>query len=564
MKLLLMGNPNVGKSTFFSRLTGINVMISNYSGTTIELKKGKMKFNNKLIDVIDVPGINTLEPLCKAEEVAVKMLKEGDLIINVVDATNLERSLYLTFQLMEKNIPIVVALNFWNETKHKGIEINIKKLEELLGIPVIPTVALTGEGIKEVVFELKKKPLPLKKHSEEKWIGVGKIVKDTQKIKNKEHSFLDRLEDLSIKPLTGIPLAFLILFFSFYLVWFIGETIIYFIFGPLFEFYFPFLVSLSNFLGPGFFHDILIGSLINGKIDFVQSMGLLSTGLFVPIAMVLPYVFSFYFVLGFLEDSGYLPRLATLIDNLMHRFGMHGLAVIPMLLGLGCNVPGALAVRILETKRQRFIAATLMAISVPCMAQIAMIFGLLGSFGVKGLIIVFGTLFIVWITLGFFLNKVMKGLTPETFMEIPPYRMPYLNSLIKKLWMRLKNFLTEAIPFVFLGVLIINFLFVFGVIDFISRIASPLVVGVLGLPKEAVISLVIGFLRKDMAIGLLLPLNLTLKQLIISSVVLTMYFPCVATFVVLFKELGLKDLIKSTLLMIFLSFLAGGILNLIL
>jgi len=564
-KILLMGNQNVGKSAFFFRLTGVNVIISNYPGTTVEFKQGKMKLGKEVVEIIDVPGTYTLKPTSKAEDIAVKMLKEGDLVINVVDATNLERNLYLTLQLLEKNIPVIVALNFWDETKHKGINIDVKKLEKELKVPVVPTVAVTGEGIKEIVSRLKEaKPHSYKYSDKEIWNKVGKIVKKTQKIKQKEHTFLERLEDSSIKPITGIPIALLILFFTFWIVRVIGENLIAYVFEPLFELYLPIAIYLSNLLGSGFIHDVLIGTLIGGEINYVQSMGLLTTGLFVPFAMVLPYVFAFYLVLGFLEDSGYLPRLATLVDNLMHRLGMHGLAIIPMFLGLGCNVPGALSTRILETKRQRFIAATLMGVAVPCMAQIAMVFGLLGRYGIRGLGTLFATLFIVWLLLGFFLNKVMKGITPETFMEIPPYRIPYLKGLTKKLWMRIRSFLKEAIPFVLLGVLFINILYASGVIDIVSKITAPVVTGILGLPKEAVASLVVGFLRKDVAVGMLLPLGLNMKQLIIASAVLTMYFPCVATFVILFKELGIRNMIKSTFIMIILALLVGGILNLIL
>jgi ferrous iron transport protein B len=293
-------------------------------------------------------------------------------------------------------------------------------------------------------------------------------------------------------------------------------------------------------------------------------MGLLTTGIFVPFAMVLPYIFAFYLLLGLLEDTGYLPRLATLVDNIMHKLGMHGLSIIPMMLGLGCNVPGALATRILETKRQRFIAMTLMAVAVPCMAQTAMVFGLLGRYGIQGLGILFTTLFIVWLSLGYILNKIVKGTKPETFMEIPPYRLPYLRGLMKKLWMRLKNFIREAVPFVIFGVFIVNILYVLGIISIISSAASPVIVGVLGLPKEAAASLMVGFLRKDVAVGMLLPLSLTMKQLIIASTVLTMYFPCVAAFVVMFRELGLKDMAKSVIIMILASLAVGGMLNIIL
>ncbi len=565
MKILLVGNPNVGKSALFSRLTGVDVVISNYSGTTVEYKKGVMKLGREKAEVIDVPGTYSLEAASKAEEVAIDMIKEGEIVVNVVDVTNLERNLYLTLQLLEKNIPVIVALNFWNETKHCGIEVDVKKLEKLLDIPVIPTVAITAEGVKALVKNIKNaKKHSLKNTDNERWAKIGKIIKQTQKITPKRHTFLQRLEDLTINPLTGIPIAVIVMLSVFYIIRFIGEGLITYVFDPLFGLYLPLMQKLSSILGNGFLHNILIGQLIDGKIDFLQSMGLLTTGLFVPIAMVLPYVLAFYLMLSILEDSGYLPRLSTLVDTIMHKIGLHGLAIIPMMLGAGCNVPGVLGTRILESKRQRFIVITLLSIAIPCMAQTAMLYGLLGKYGIKGLGIVFLTLAIVWIILGIILNKFIKGEIPETFIEITPYRMPKIRILTKKLWWRMKGFMKEAIPYMLLGVIIVNILYIFGVIDIAGEIAAPIVSGIFGLPKEAVASLLVGFLRKDVAVGMLLPLGLTLKQLIIASVVLTMYFPCIATFVIIFKELGLKDTIKSSLIMIVSTLIVGGLLNLIL
>ena len=248
----------------------------------------------------------------------------------------------------------------------------------------------------------------------------------------------------------------------------------------------------------------------------------------------------------------------------MHRLGLHGLSIIPMMLGLGCNVPGAMATRILETRKERFIGMTLMAIAVPCAAQLAMIVGLVGKSGVSGLMIVFGTLFIVWLMLGIIMNFILKGESPEIFTEIPAYRVPYIGALLKKLWMRIKGFLKEAVPFVMLGVLVVNILYVLHVIDFIARFTAPLVTKVFGLPSEAIAALVVGFLRKDVAVGMLVPLNLSLKQLVIASVVLAMYFPCFATFVVMLRELGIKDMLKSVIIMVISTVIVGGILNLIL
>jgi ferrous iron transport protein B len=565
-KILLMGNPNVGKSVIFSRLTGVDVIASNYPGTTVEFTRGRMRLGNELVEIIDVPGTYTLNPTSPAEKVAVRMAKEGDLIIDVVDATNLERNLNLTLQLLKDDKPVVVVLNLWDETRHIGISIDTEKLKGILGVPVVPTCAITGEGIRELVSELPQaKPNSFQYDEEKRWEKVGEIVNQVQKITHRHHTILERLEDLTIKPVTGLPLAFVTLFVIFQIIRFIGEGLIGLIFEPIFDkLWAPLMTSVSDLLGEGLLHDLLIGKMVEGQIDFVQSLGLLTTGLYVPFAMVLPYVFSFYLVLSFLEDSGYLPRLAVLVDNLMHRFGLHGLAIIPMMLGLGCNVPGAMATRVLETRRERFIAATLMAIAVPCMAQMAMVAGLIGMHGARGFGLVFGTLFVVWMVLGILLNRFSRGESPEIFVEIPAYRIPYWKALLKKLWMRIRGFLREAIPFVLAGVFVTNILYSLGIIQFIGNLTSPIVTGVLGLPSGAVGALIVGFLRKDVAVGMLLPLNLDLSQLVVASVVLTMYFPCVATFAVLIKELGIRDMIKSAAIMISSALIVGGLLNLIL
>ncbi|RKY90640.1 ferrous iron transporter B, partial [candidate division KSB1 bacterium] len=212
----------------------------------------------------------------------------------------------------------------------------------------------------------------------------------------------------------------------------------------------------------------------------------------------------------------------------------------------------------------RFIAATLMAIAVPCMAQLAMIVGLVGRFGAKGLGLVFGTLIVVWLVLGSLLNLILKGESPEIFVEIPPYRLPYPQALVKKLWMRTMGFLTDAIPWVIVGIFIVNVLYSLGVIEIIGRIAAPVVTGLFGLPRGAVVALLIGFLRKDVAVGMLSPLGMTMDQLVVASVVLAMYFPCVATFTVLIKELGIKDMMKSLLIMITSALIVGGVLNFVL
>jgi len=584
MRILLMGNPNVGKSAVFSRLTGTQVIISNYSGTTVEFTKGSTVLRaGETAEVIDVPGTYSLEATSKAEEVAVDMLDgmldEGDIVVNVVDATHLERNLYLTLQLLERNVPVVVALNLWDETKHKGISINVNRLQEILGVPVIPTSALTGEGIDVLVNRISEvaKDAPRKgklsgdgkrpgaRSADERWAEIGRILAEVQKITHRHHTFLDRLEDASIQPVTGLIIAILVLYLSFKTVRLIGEGLIDFVFDPMFEGLLrPVVTRLSIALGSeGFFHDLLIGRLINGEIDFEASMGLLSTGLYVPITMVLPYVFAFYVVLSVLEDVGYLPRLAVLVDNIMHALGMHGYAIVPTILGFGCNVPAALGTRILESRREKFICATMLSIGIPCMAQTAVVIALIGRYGWQYLAIIYGVLFALWLITGLVLNAIMPGSSPPLLMEIPPYRLPHPRVLGKKVWMRIRVFLSDAIPYVLLGVLFVNILHVSGIIDVLGRIFAPILGGILGLPSEAIVALIMGFLRKDVAVGMLSPLGLSVRQLVVAVIVLTAYFPCAATYVVLLKELGAVDMLKSALIALIAAFGAGALTNIV-
>ena len=570
--VLLIGNPNVGKSVLFSRLTGVGVVASNYPGTTVEFCTGCLGTGEQKLNVLDAPGTYGLEPTSPAEQVAVEMLEKAikgkdSIVINVIDATNLERNLNLTLQLLKKEIPVIIALNLWDETKHLGIAIDVEKLQSILGVEIVPTVAVTGEGIKSLVLHLPEARIGTYEYeSGDRWLEIGRIVEQVQVIKHRHHTIFERLGDLTVNSWTGIPVAIGVMFLVFNLVRLVGEGLINLLCRPFFEnLWRPVMDGFSQVLGrSGIAHSILVGQLIGGRIDFSQSFGILTTGLYVEFAQVLPYVISFYLVLSFMEDSGYLPRLAVLLDKLMHSVGLHGMAIVPTLLGFGCNVPGVMATRILETRRERFIAATLLSISVPCMALNAMIFGLVGKYGARGLFPVFATLAAVWLIGGMLMNAILKGESPEIFTEIPAYRFPHLPTLAKKLWIRIVWFLKDATPFVLLGVLIVNLLYSSGGVGILDRFLAPIVKTVLGLPGGAVAALVVGFLRKDVAVGMLVPLSLSLKQLIIASVVLSMYFPCVATFAVLLKELGLVNTAKAAVIMAISALVVGAILNLVL
>ncbi|MDD4650829.1 MAG: ferrous iron transporter B [Methanothrix sp.] len=568
MKIILMGNPNVGKSVIFSRLTGIDVISANYPGTTVEYTEGRMKLGEQMTTLVDAPGVYSLDPTTRVEEVSRKIFLNGaDVVVNVIDATNLERNLFLTLQILEQGVPTVVALNLWDVATRKGILINAKALEKELGVPVIATVAVSGQGIRDLVCALReagKSSPPPAVHfdsSNQRWARIGEIAARTQKVMHRHPSVFDHLEDLSIKPLTGIPLAILALYLSFSLVIEIGEMLQLRVTDPIFLAYSQFISQVvESYISSPLLRDILIGT----SPELLKSFGILTTGLYIPLGVVLPFLIPFYLVLGMLEDIGYLPRLSIILDAFMHRIGLHGAAILPCVLGMGCSVPAVLSVRILESPKQRYLAATLMTMAIPCASQSAMIFGMLAPYGLKYILLVYLTLFCTFAVTGFLLHRFIGGESPEIFLEIPPYRMPNPHSLLKKTFIRIREFLKEAVPYIALGMIVMNFFFLTGLMHLIGEAMRPLVSGLLGLPSDAATALIIGFLRKDVGIGMFAPLGMNAVQLVIASVVLAMYLPCVATFMVMLKELGVSGTMKSIALRLVAALLVGTILHLIL
>ncbi len=608
--ILMVGQPNVGKSVLFSRMTGVRTIASNYPGTTVTFAKGTMRVFDTNYTIVDAPGTYSLEPIDEAARVTVDLIDGADRIINVLDASHLERHLPFTLELLAQNKPIVLALNLSDEAQHKGISIDTAALSKRLAVPVVSIIARSGFGVKELIDEALALPSVVNDerrdehthpghhpHIKKKmdhpsstdhihldragiWKEVGEIVDEVQTIQHHHQSFGERLEELSVHPFWGAIIAFFVASASLSLVRMLGEFIIgggigivgepwiTVPFGT--ELFFnkalaPLLTRLSGLLGhDSFFHRLLIGSLIDERIDFEQSFGILTSGLFIPLGVVLPYLLSFYLVLSLLEDSGYLPRLAIFLDNFMHRLGLHGYAIIPTLLGLGCNVPGIMATRILETPRQRFITATLISIAVPCAALQAMIIGLVGRHGILPLLAVYGTLFIVWIIISFILRFTSKEFRPELLVEIPPYRLPSFRALLSKMWLRITLFIREALPLIMGAIVVVNILYQLEVFTVVAGWAEPLVTRLWGMPKESILPLLVGILRKDVALGLFAPLGLSVKQLIIGSVLLSMFFPCLATFVVLFRELGVKNGLKSIGIMLIAVVLTGALLNIVL
>lgn len=559
-----MGNPNVGKSVIFSRLTGIEVVSVNYPGTTVEYTEGRMKLGDEMATIVDSPGAYSLDPTSRVEEVTREIFDQGaDVIINVIDSTNLERNLNLTLQILERRLPTVVALNLWDVAVHKGIEIDVVSLERELGVPVVPTVAVSGQGIHELVDAISRARVPPQmrfESSDQRWARIGEIAEKTQKVMHRHPSMLDRLEDISIRPVTGIPMAILVLYLSFSLVIELGEFLIANVTDPLFYAYSNFITAVVESHTSGLVKDLLVGT----TPELLKSFGLLTTGLYIPLGVVLPFLIPFYLVLGFLEDLGYLPRLSVLLDALMHKVGLHGAAILPCVLGMGCSVPAVIAAGVLESPKQRYLAVTLMTMAIPCASQSAMIFGMLAPYGLRYIAAVYVTLFLTFVATGYLLHRFIGGESPEIFLEIPPYRMPNMRSLFTKTFIRVREFLKEAVPYIALGMLVMNVFYLTGLMHFIGLALRPVVSGLLGLPSDAATALIIGFLRKDIGIGMFAPLNMTPKQLVVAAVVLAMYFPCVATFMVMLKELGFSGTMKSVALRLVAALVVGSALHLIL
>jgi len=400
---------------------------------------------------------------------------------------------------------------------------------------------------------------------DERWDLIGEITSRTVKVGEYKPRLRDALAELSVRPWIGLPLAIAVLygFWSFF-----GSFAGFFTDGymvPLFDDYWtPWL--MENFPDPdGWLFKIFVGEY--GAESAFEAFGVLTSGLFVAIGIVLPAIIAFYLFLIVLEDVGYLPRLAVLLDTVLHKIGLHGFAIVPMMLSLGCNVPGVTATRNLESEKQRFMMMSLLAVFIPCGAQLGVMLAIVPEY--VGWIMVF--LIAGFFLFGYFMNRLIKGSTPEILMDVPPYRMPKLGIVMTKLWVRLKGFFTTAIPFVLLGVIIVQIFYLTGFMDSLADLFAPLITGFFGVPEETVAPLVAGFLRKDLAIAQLESIEMTMGQMITSIVMLSLYFPCLATFVMILKEGWTKGLrgmatymVGSLALLAAVLFIWTGVLRLIL
>jgi len=632
---ILVGNPNVGKSVIFGLLTRRYVTVSNYPGTTVEVARGLATFGKKRNELVDTPGVNSLVPMSEDEKVTRDILLNPGVraVIQVADAKNLRRSLVITLQLAEMDLPVVLALNMFDEAKSRGITIDVGALSQLLGADVIPTVATQKRGmdqlskaaaspripsyrvryadrIEEAVAKIEKllPETPISKravalmvvsgdssiYGESKAFSkvdkaqIADIVSQLEKeygeplgyfinrtrisvvdrilnqvMASRESSTPDwvtRLGMLCMHRIWGLPFLAVVLWLMYEFIGRFGAgTLVNLLEGKIFGHYIiPFLVRLADKTIPyAFLRDMLVGR-----------YGIISMGFTYSFGIILPVVGTFFLAFGILEDSGYLPRLAIMTNRIFKSMGLSGKAVLPIVLGLGCDTMATLTARIMETRKERIIVTLLLALAVPCSAQLGVMLGLLGGLSVKATLIWCGTVLGVMFLAGALASKVVPGDCSDFLLEIPPLRVPQLSNIITKTGARIEWYFKEAVWLFIVGTVVLFLLDKSGGLVLVERGASPLVVRVLSLPPEATDAFIIGFLRRDYgAAGLyMLAKNGALDpvQIVVSVVTMTLFIPCFANFLMIIKERGLRVAVLMASFIFVFAFLIGYVLNVIL
>src|SRR5262245_10075676 len=541
LRVALVGNPNVGKSVVFGRLTGRYVTVSNYPGTTVAVTRGRTSVGAEVCDVIDTPGVNALEgPLNEDEKVTRDLIQSGgaELVVQVADARNLRRALTLTSHLADFGLPMVLVLNMIDEARARGVDVDARGLGDELGIPVIEAVAPEGRGMQELREALtaarRASAAAASGQTHLEWADAM-----TRRFRTVGHVSPGRVREwlgrAVREPLTGIPILLAVLYVTYLVVGVLGaQTLVGLLEDGLFGTYLnPWAAAAASHIPLAAARDFLVG-------DY----GLISMGLTYAIAIVLPVVTTFFLVFGFLEDSGYIPRLAIFSDRLFRAMGLNGRAVLPMVLGLGCDTMATMTTRILATPKERLIAILLLALGVPCSAQLATIMGILGGISFTALVTLFAVVLSQMVLVGFLAARVLSGERSDFVMELPPLRMPRLRNLLTKTAVRVKWYLGEAVPLFLIGTVLLFGLDRIGGLDAVASAARPIVTGLLGLPPKAAEVFVMGFLRRDYGAAGLFQMardgSLSNVQAVVALTVMTLFVPCIANFLMIVKERGLK------------------------
>ncbi|MFA5190989.1 MAG: ferrous iron transporter B [Verrucomicrobiia bacterium] len=637
--LILVGNPNVGKSVLFSKLTGKFVIISNYPGTTVEITTGHSTFGSKTVAVIDSPGVNELVARTEDARVTCDVLRDHPeaTLVQVADAKNLRRALLLTMQLAELKRPMVLVLNMMDELDKVGGHIDVRKLSELLGIPVVPTIATARTGIHLLEKSLNDAAAPTKLiaglkaqqslpaaaanlpcQEEDYQLNVERLARINEiiaqvytRVRPRKPTFAQRLGWWATQPLRGTLLLALVLYFTFWFVGLLGAgTFVEFfenaIFGRhinpvaihLVDAVLPFphqhkheaseykltipllphrsielyssteqVLSPAYTVEPGaargawngvirFIHDFLVGE-----------YGLITMALSYGFAIVLPIVTTFFLLFSALEDSGYLSRLAVMVNRIFRAMGLNGKAVLPMVLGLGCDTMATMTTRILETRKERVITTLLLALAVPCSAQLGVLMAMTArvSWGAAAFWVVL--MVAIAFVVGWLAAKLHGGASSDFILELPPMRKPELGNVVVKTLARLEWYLREVIPLFVLGTAILFLFDKLNLLEKITTLGEPIVTGWLGLPRETANAFLIGFLRRDYGAVYLLDAatgpNATLSphQILVSMVTITLFMPCIATLFMIARELGKRTAAAITVFVFVFAFFVGGLVH---
>lgn len=564
-KVILIGSPNVGKSVLFHRLTGQLVTISNYPGTTIELTKGICQFNSKKLEIVDTPGMYSLYPISKEEDVTKKLLNDAGMrwVVHVVDAKNLERMLPLTIQLIQLGFPVILAVNMLDEATKLGIIINLEKLASLLNIPVVGTVGTRDIGITELIKKIFANPyLQAKKNSVPQSIDYHQLHMLAEEARyltkyvttvGKPTTPWSLLDKVLLTPISGLPIALLILYLVFYKL--VGQfgagLLVDFLDQKAFQ---PILIPICEKLA------LLIPSQPLQQL-LIGDFGIITLGIRYAFVIILPIIGVFFFVFSFLEDSGYLPRLAFLLDRSLKTIGLSGRGIIPLVLGLGCGTMATAVTRTLETERERKIATFLLALTIPCSAQLGLIITVL-TVNPKAFLIWLVTISIVFLWSGTLLNQLYPGAKPVFYLELPPLRVPHLSNSLLKTLARMTWYFWEILPMFVLTSIAIWLGELAGIFPKIIAGIEYLVT-IVGLPKETAVSFLLGFLRRDYGAAGIYDLQavLTWQQLTIACTILTLFIPCLAQFTVIIRERGLLWASITLVSIIAIAFFVGLLLE---
>jgi ferrous iron transport protein B len=634
--VLLIGNPNVGKSLLFKNLTHRYVNVSNFPGTTVEVTRARSAFGRRNVadvEIVDSPGINDLSPRSDEARVTRALLEKnpGATVVQVADAKNLRRSLLLTLQLAELGCPMVLVLNMLDELESRGGRIDQAELSQILGIPVVGAVALRNQGTDELIEALPQARPPRTPRAEpasdsfedtepcepyelnrKRLARVNEILAATWSMSQPSRASLGvRLGFWAMHPVKGLAFLLAVLALTFWFVGLLGAgTLVDLLETGVFHqrvtplairaadavFPFPHVheteavelnlalpvtpiheVGIARFtrtvaspayhLEAGarlggfestlrFFHDLLVGQ-----------YGVITMALSYAFAIVLPIVTTFFLLFSLLEDSGYLPRMSILVNRVFRLMGLNGKAVLPMILGLGCDTMATMTTRILETRKERLVTTMLLALAVPCSAQLGVLLAMMASLSPGAAFAWLGLMVGVVLMVGWLSARAFPGEAGDFLLEIPPMRRPQLANVWVKTVGRLSWYLREVIPLFVVGTLALFLLDRTGLLGGLSRLGEPLVTGWLGLPKETSAAFLIGFLRRDFGAVYLLnaatgphPL-LSPHQIFVAMVTITLFMPCIANFLMIAREHGLKTAWAMAGFIFPFAFLVGGVVH---